>query len=79
MTTPRPKVRIVERQFCGTVQYVIQQRHWLCRWMWVDAWLNAWEGASCQDSFSTLEEARRKLCYFDGTKPEEVVVVVSPR
>ena len=58
----------------GGVEYVIQQKHFLFRWWWVDAWVNSWDGASCQDSFSTLKEAKRNLCRFDGRKIKEKVV-----
>jgi len=62
------KARIVERTAPdGSKTYVIQQRHFLFRWWWVDAWINSWAGAACQDSFPTLEEARRNMCWFDGT------------
>ena len=62
------KARIIERTFPdGRKEYVIQQKHFLFR-HWVDAWINSWDGAACQDSYSTLEEAQRNLCYFDGTK-----------
>ena len=62
------KVRIIERVAPdGRAEYVIQVRHFLLRWQWVDAWLNSWEGAACRDSFATLDEAQRNLCFFDGT------------
>ena len=62
------KARIVERTAPdGRKTYVIQQRHAWFRWWWVDAWVNSSCGAACQDSFSTLEEAQRNLCWFDGT------------
>ena len=41
-------------------------------WWWVDAWMN--HDVSTTDSFSTLEEAKKNLCYFDGTKIKEEVV-----
>jgi len=68
-------VRIVERtRPNGRKQYIIQQKHFLFRWSWVDAWLNSWAGASCQDYFDTLEEAKKNLCWFDGTSfPDKVV------
>jgi hypothetical protein len=63
------KARIVEVTHPdGEVEYVIQQRHFLFRWQWVSAWVNSWAGAACQDTFSTLEEARKHLCFFDGTR-----------
>ena len=62
------KVRIVERTHPdGSVAYVIQQKHFLFRWWWVDAWINSSCGASCQDSFGSMEEAEDNLCYFDGS------------
>lgn len=62
------KARIIERTSpVGTKSWVIQQKHSLFRWKWVDAWLNSWAGAACQDSFFSLEEAKANLSYFDGT------------
>jgi len=72
----KTKARIIERTCVdGKKVYVIQQKHFLFRWQWVDAWANSLEGASCQDYFFTLEEAKRNLCYFDGTKIKEKIVV----
>lgn len=73
------KTRIIERTGPeGSRCYVIQQKHFLFRWWWVDAWVNSLDGASCRDSFSTLDEARANLCYFDGTKTVDKVVEVLP-
>jgi len=67
------KARIVERtNVDGRKSWVIQQKHFLWKWIWVDAWINS--GASCTDRFSSLEEAKKNLCYFDGTKVKEKVV-----
>jgi hypothetical protein len=69
------KARIVKRtDTAGEVRYVIQQRHFLFRWWWVDAWINDPAGACCRDDFFTLEEAQRHLCYFDGTPTTEEIV-----
>jgi hypothetical protein len=69
------KVRIIERtNVDGRKSWVIQQKHFLFRWWWVDAWINSIDGAACMDSFSTLEEAEKNLCYFDGTKIKEKVI-----
>lgn len=69
------KVRIIKRTMpSGRVEFVIQQRHSLFFWWWVDAWMNSSAGASCRDSWPTLEEAQNNLCYFDGTKCSEIVV-----
>jgi hypothetical protein len=68
------KARIIERTSCdGTKTYVIQQKHFLFRWWWVDAWLNSSMGASCVDSFPTLDLAQKHMCYFDGTPTTECV------
>ena len=62
------KARIIERAAPdGTKNYVIQQKHFLFRWWWVDAWVNSLAGAYCKDTFFTREEAERNLCWFDGT------------
>ena len=55
------KARIVERTAPdGHKEYVIQKRYWLflanSSWWW-------WR----KESYSTLEEAQRHLCWFDGT------------
>ncbi len=69
------KARIVERTLpAGDKTFVIQQPHFLFRWWWVDAWINSWAGAACNDSFPTLEEAQANLCYFDGTGCKDRVV-----
>ena len=68
-------VRIVERTAPdGRVEYVIQQRHYLFRWRWVDAWVNSWAAAACRDSFPTIEVARANLCYFNGSRAVDRVV-----
>ncbi len=68
------KVRIVERtNVDGRKEYVIQQKHFLFRWWWVDAWINS-SCTSCKDYFDSLEEANKNLCYFNGSKPIDVVV-----
>lgn len=67
------KVRIIERTMPdGRVEFTIQERHFLFFWWWVDAWMN--HDVSTTDSFPTLAEAQKNLCYFDGTKCREVVV-----
>ena len=68
------KTRIIERVFCGEKTYVIQQRSWAYLYQWCDAWCLSWDGALCRDSFPTLKEAQRNLCYFDGTRCVERVI-----
>lgn len=69
------KVRIIKRtNVDGNIRYIIQQPHWIFKWWWVDAWMNSWEGAYCSDNFSSLEEAKRNLCYFDGSEGKEEVI-----
>jgi len=68
-------VRIIERTSpSGEIKWVIQQKHFLFRWMWVDAWLNSMLGAACRDDFYSLAEAEKHLCYFDGTPSKDRVV-----
>lgn len=70
------ETRIIKRTLPDKrVEYVIQQKHFLFRWWWVDAWINSMCGAYCQDSFSTLEEAKENLCYFNGTPAKETVEI----
>ena len=62
------KARIVERTAPdGCKTYVIQKRHWLFSWWWCDIWMESWSGVVYVESYSTLEEAQRHLCWFDGT------------
>jgi len=64
------KVRIIKRTMPdGRVKFIIQQKHFLFFWWWVDAWIN--NDVSTIDSFSTLEEAKKEICWFDGTKVKE--------
>ena len=68
------KVRIVMKTFPnGNRRYVIQQKHFLFRWMWVDAWANSFS-VGVRYSFPTLEEAKQNLCYFDDTKTKIEVI-----
>lgn len=69
------KVRIVKRIHSDrSIEYVIQQKHFLFFWWWVDAWMN--DDVSTIDSFDTLEEAENNLCYFNGSKMVEEVIKV---
>ena len=71
------KCRIVKRtKVDGRVIYVIQQKHFLFRWQWVDAWLNSMSAAECRDSFSTIEEAKNNLCYFDNSEQIDEVIEI---
>lgn len=68
------KCRIVKRTGpTGRVWYTIQQKHFLFRWMWVDAWMNQMDTSSV-DSYPTLDEAIENLPYYDGTPTKEEVV-----
>lgn len=50
------KYRIVEKEFPdGRKSYVVQERHFLFKWWWVDAWMN--HDVSMKDDFDTLYEA----------------------
>ena len=68
-------VRIIERVGVDNkITFVIQQKHFIFFWWWVDAWVNSTNGASCTDSFNTLKEAKKYICYFDGSKIKERVI-----
>lgn len=72
------KSRIIERtNVDGTKTYVIQQKHFLFKWIWVDAWINSICGAACTDSFPTLKEAQKNICYFDGSKTIDRVIEIT--
>lgn len=69
----KKNTRIIKRTLPdNTVKFVIQQRHFLFRWWWVDAWIN--NSVEYEDSFDTFEEAEKNICYFDGTKCKETVI-----
>ena len=66
------KCRIIERiRVDKKIEYVIQQKHWLFIWWWVDAWKDDLYRAA----FNTLEEAMENLRYFDGTKAIEKIII----
>lgn len=69
------KCRIVKKTYLdGTVKYQIQQKHWLFRWWWCDAYHNY--EAFTNDTFDTLEEAEKNSVFFRGlttTSTSEVV------
>ena len=69
------KCRIVKRTGVdGKKNYVIQQKHFLFRWWWVDAWINSECGAACKDYFNTKKKAKNNLCYFNGSKCKNKIV-----
>lgn len=68
------KVRIVKRTAPdGRVQYIIQQKHFMFFWWWVDAWINS-GSVWTKDDFNTVEEAQANLCYFDGTESTDKII-----
>ena len=70
--------RIVKRtEVDGRIRYVIQQKHFLFRWWWVDAWINSSVGAYCTDDFDSIEEVKKNLCYFDGSHHEDEIIDVN--
>lgn len=69
------RCRIVKREGVdGDVKYVIQQKHFMFRWWWVNAWVNSWAGAACNDTYPTYEIAQQHLCYFDGSRSKDTVL-----
>lgn len=76
------KVRIVERintedyHYTKLLKkvYVIQQKHFIFWWMWVDAAYNYLFINKPSDTYHTLEYAKEMLRYFDGTKnPDKII------
>ena len=68
------KARIIQRTMPdGRAEFIIQQRHFIFFWWWVDAWVNG--HVSDMDTFSTLPEAKKNLCWFDGTRTKEKVIM----
>lgn len=68
------KLRIIERQNAwAEIQYVIQEKHFLFKWFWVDASINSIDYAGCVDSFATLEEARSNIYKFSDTSIDRVI------
>ena len=69
------KVRIIKKTWENDrITYIIQQKHFLFRWWWVDAWINSGSGAACKDEFDTEQEAKDNLWRFDGTKAKKEIV-----
>ena len=69
----KSKARIVKRTYRnGYVDYVIQKKHFLFRWWWVDARVDC---GLFSLSFSTLELAQKKIYLFDGTPKQKDEVV----
>jgi len=70
------KVRIVERTadvVTGRKVYVIEQKHFIFTWWWVEASVNR-DFVYTKDTFNTKQEAIDALPYFDGTNIEDVTV-----
>lgn len=58
------KIRIVERTHPdGKKSFVIQRKDFFIGWQ--DCWVL---DGKRNDTFSTLKEAKKNLCWFDGTK-----------
>lgn len=68
------KIRIIKRSYpSGMIKYVIQVKHFLFRWWWVDAGITSWD-VYCTDNFDTLKEAEYYLYMFDGSKSKEEII-----
>jgi len=70
------KTRIIKRTLIdGDVRYIIQKKHFIFRWWWEDAGKHSLIYPPYRSSFETLEDAEKNLCYFDGTKAIDEVVL----
>ena len=68
------KARIIKRTCPGAREtFVIQQKHFLFRWWWVDAWVNS-PDPGATSSFGSLKEAQDNLWEYDGSKCKEEIV-----
>lgn len=64
------KVRIIERtNVDGEKDWLIQHRHWLFKSRWVYA-QQYFESGSMDATFYSLKEAKKHLCYYDGSLPK---------
>jgi hypothetical protein len=64
------KARIIERTYPdGDKIYIIQVRHWMFLWMWVEP-NDYFANTNCE----TLEEAKKNICWYNGTKVKDRVV-----
>jgi len=76
---PKAKARIVERTDpAGKVSYVIQIKHWLFRWLWVDV-NDDWAFPHFRPHFQTIEDAKKFLPFYDGTPQKNKVILYSPK
>lgn len=67
------KTRIIERLYPdGRVTFVVQQKHWLFFWLWVDASSNYSGCCPPIDELYSLEEATKAGWRFDGSKPIDI-------
>ena len=58
----------------GRIEYTIQKRHFIFFWLWVDARVNIFIDSNYRDTFATLEDAKKHLCFFNGTKVRKEVI-----
>jgi len=74
----KAKARIVERTDpIGSVSYVIQVRHWLFKWLWVDTDYG-YGSYGRMRSYPTLDAANKWLPWYDGTRERNRVILYSP-
>ena len=70
------KIRIIETKFDGKTKFIIQKRHWIFKWVWINAAQYSWDWINDQDTFETLQQAVAHLHYFMKKKPENKTIVV---
>ena len=65
---PKRELRIVELTYPGgNKKFQIQKKHWLFKNKWISVYDGGPYSTDCS-IYDTLEEARKNLVYFDGTK-----------
>ena len=63
------ELRIVELIYPnGNKAYQIQKKHWLVKNKWISVDDGCAPYSTDTSTYLTLEEAKKHLCYFDGTK-----------
>ena len=63
---PNNSGRIVEKEINGKISYTVEQRHFIFRFWWVDAWVNSLDGACFTDTFDNKPEAQQLLDFLQG-------------
>ena len=68
-------IRIIKKtSIDGTIDSYIIQKKLFWWWYKCSLGINTCHGSFSKDHFDSLEEAKKHLCYFDGTECKEKIV-----